>query len=470
MKDNIIQHQVDHIVETFNFTNEQFDIFNKLDYDIKETIYNNKASIRLLSGAAGTGKTYLLSHLIEYLSLSYSVTVTAPTHKALSVIEQSFLDIKKSSIKFKTIHSFLNIKLIRDFTTGIESFKVDNYKSIVNTDILVIDESSMIGEELFRYIKDALDENKVKFILFVGDMYQLPPVENSENILFSSSIKEYKLIEIVRQAKDSSIINIATKLRELIKNKQKISIEDIFSQQKHMEVEYFYDKEDFHNNFCKNNNWAEENKIITSFTNKSVDEHNDIIRNRYWMEQQKREHAFFFVGERLTIQAGYRTNKDEILLNNQEIVLAYVKKEFLEDIGTYIWVCKDKEQNLIYIVDPQSQIIHQNFLDDIVQKINTSPQIKRKEMWEDFFNFKYSFASVKYPYASTIHKLQGSTFETIYIDLVEIINSSNHLSSEQLYRLLYVAITRASKELKILLPISVSDEITILKENLKRMI
>jgi len=198
MKDNIIQHQVDHIVETFNFTNEQFDIFNKLDYDIKETIYNNKASIRLLSGAAGTGKTYLLSHLIEYLSLSYSVTVTAPTHKALSVIEQSFLDIKKSSIKFKTIHSFLNIKLIRDFTTGIESFKVDNYKSIVNTDILVIDESSMIGEELFRYIKDALDENKVKFILFVGDMYQLPPVENGANVLFSSGIKEYKLIEIVR--------------------------------------------------------------------------------------------------------------------------------------------------------------------------------------------------------------------------------------------------------------------------------
>jgi len=34
---------------------------------------------------------------------------------------------------------------------------------------------------------------------------------------------------------------------------------------------------------------------------------------------------------------------------------------------------------------------------------------KRKDMWKNFFALKSFFADMKYTFASTIHKLQGST-------------------------------------------------------------
>ncbi|MBU1658896.1 ATP-binding domain-containing protein [bacterium] len=73
----------------------------------------------------------------------------------------------------------------------------------------------------------------------------------------------------------------------------------------------------------------------------------------------------------------------------------------------------------------------------------------RKKKWYSFFALKDMFVDVKYTYASTIHKVQGSTYETVYIDLTEI---ENMRDKDMMYRLLYVALTRASKDVKILLP------------------
>ena len=61
------------------------------------------------------------------------------------------------------------------------------------------------------------------------------------------------------------------------------------------------------------------------------------------------------------------------------------------------------------------------------------------------------FADVQYIYASTIHKLQGSTYETAYIDLFSLVNNS-YMSMSEKYRLVYVAVTRASKDIKIFIP------------------
>ena len=62
-------------------------------------------------------------------------------------------------------------------------------------------------------------------------------------------------------------------------------------------------------------------------------------------------------------------------------------------------------------------------------------------------------AFIKFNYASTIHKLQGSTYETVFIDIRKMMNLykySDKASPEFLYRLLYVAVTRASRDIVIL--------------------
>jgi len=456
-------------IQQADFTAEQLYIFKDITMKIEEMILNNGSSMFLLSGAAGTGKTYLLTSLIRYFSSSSFVTVTAPTHKALSVIEQEFFHQKTKNIVFKTLHSFLNIKLVQDYLSGKESYQVNKNARFSKTDILVIDESSMVGEELFKYIKDALVQQRAKAILFVGDPFQLLPINHDKNIVFTDIINGYKLTEIVRQAKDSYIINIATQIRNIIKTRQNTELVDFFFSNKDIGIEYFYNIEDFHNDFCKNTFWENENKVIASFTNKNVDKHNETLRSRYWVEQKKEKYSNFFVGERLILQESYITNKNDMLLNNQEIILSYAHKEFLEDIGIYIWNCKDRNQNQIFIVDPQDRIRYQKFLDDTVDKINLAPSLNRQQMWKDFFSFKHSFALVKPPYASTIHKLQGSTFETVYVDITDIL-SSKHLSYEDLYRLMYVAITRASLHLKICLPMTSKQELGLLKYNLQSII
>ena len=71
-----------------------------------------------LTGAAGTGKTYLTTQIAKYFrdkkDMDFSFTITAPTHKAVAVISQMLRD-NKIQASCKTIHSFLGIKPFRDF-------------------------------------------------------------------------------------------------------------------------------------------------------------------------------------------------------------------------------------------------------------------------------------------------------------------------------------------------------------------
>ena len=77
-----------------------------------------------------------------------------------------------------------------------------------------------------------------------------------------------------------------------------------------------------------------------------------------------------------------------------------------------------------------------------------SRDIYRKLYWKKYFTLRDSFADVQYIFASTIHKSQGSTYNTAYVDLASLINSKT-LSNDTKFRLAYVAITRASKKVKI---------------------
>jgi len=419
-----------------------------------------------LSGAAGTGKTYLLTNIISSMARNYKVLATAPTHKALSVIEENLKDFNDNNVSFSTIHSFLGVRLVRDFSTGEEAYRVDKNAFLKKVDFLIVDESSMINSELFFYIQEALRKNQTKAVLFVGDPFQLLPIDNEKNVVFSSIQKQFYLTEVIRQREDSYIINMATQIRDIIEHQRQVSLETLFYMNKDIGIDYFYDVNAFYDDFCKNKDWDTENKMIACFTNKSVNEHNNILRCRFWREKAGLNvcDRDFYVGDKVILQESYMTKKGDMLLNNQKVELAYVKPIFLDEVGVNIWMCKDKNQNDIYIVDSKDKQKHQDFLDNVVKKIRNSNLPNTKMMWQNFFKFKYSFAQVKYPFASTIHKLQGSTLDTVYIDLTDI-SKHRSLDDEQMFRLLYVAITRASKNVKVLLPMNEGEGISYIQNN-----
>ena len=197
-------------------------------------------SVVSISGAAGTGKTFLLAEIIKSLQNKYKIAITTPTHQSLGVLTDKVITCGADELKlnFSTIHSFLNLKLQIDYATGNQTFVADNFKKDTKKyDILVLDESSMISEEMFNNIKLIIGR-RVKAVLFVGDFYQLEPVDGEPNKI--TDIKwSYELTDIQRQVADSEIIKEATYFRDSIKNKQFKPLSDLFGRESTDDVKIF---------------------------------------------------------------------------------------------------------------------------------------------------------------------------------------------------------------------------------------
>ena len=163
-----------------------------------------------LTGNAGTGKTTLMQAVVaKFLEKGVSICVTAPTHKAVSVLARKLRDAGLSSIKAMTIHSLLGLKVSPNDEENT-TLKRNGPSQVSAYRVVVIDEASMVSSDLFDFIEEDL---KQRFVLFVGDPAQLPPVGEIETRCFSVCGKSY-LSRIVRQAEGNPIIRAAQMIRE----------------------------------------------------------------------------------------------------------------------------------------------------------------------------------------------------------------------------------------------------------------
>jgi hypothetical protein len=192
-----------------------------------------------------------------------------------------------------------------------------------------------------------------------------------------------------------------------------------------------------------------QDKVIASFTNKSVDRHNRLIRNRYWQENNIINPDTLLVGDKIIFQQANVINDKVVHQNSDTIRLSKADKTYQKSLQIDFWDCVDTADRPFKVVDPKSLDRFKIVLNKIAQEAKNEKNYGlRTQKWKLFYNIKETFIDVKYTYASTIHKLQGSTYDTVYIDLNEIENMQD---KDMMYRLLYVALTRASKNIKILL-------------------
>ncbi len=242
----------------------------------------------ILKGYAGTGKTYLLEEFIETMEEEERIVITAPTNKALAVASGDH-----------TIHSYLGLKLERKKNKYILKQVERNVKA-ESKDIVVIDEASMITTEILHFIQDAQEELNLKLI-FVGDPAQLPPVGEDVSPVWNLPAPTYTLTEIVRQAADSNIIKLATKVRT--KNWKLEDIEkltnnkDIFTSNS-MNLEEFFDlytETDTSDPFVVKSTSPQ----LIAFRNLTVDRMNNWARNKIMQDPTEP----YLPGERVYIRS-----------------------------------------------------------------------------------------------------------------------------------------------------------------------
>lgn len=192
-------------------------------------IMNTGKSV-LLTGAAGTGKTYTLNKYIRYIrGTGKSVAVTATTGLAATHLGGT------------TIHSWAGIGVHDELPNDHVLRMGQERKKIINkADLLIIDEISMLHD----YRLDMIDEvcRKVREdespfgglqIVLCGDFYQLPPVTRSDspkgsNFITNSEIwKESEFVvcyldEQFRQKEDEAYTDILNGIRAGVLTKRQL--------------------------------------------------------------------------------------------------------------------------------------------------------------------------------------------------------------------------------------------------------
>ena len=440
----------------FSFTEEQRKITQHLsDYILSISTRN----IFLLKGYAGTGKTSLISALVNSLSsVNKKPSLLAPTGRAAKVLS------KYSKKNASTIHR--KIYWINSNKNGNTYIKLKE-NTHTNT-IFIVDEASMIPEssdkgfgnrslldDLIQYVYDGIG---CKLIL-IGDTAQLPPVNLeispalNEDFLYQNYSKEilsFSLSEVVRQEKSSTILLNATSLRKqitdhhfnlpnFIVNEDVIRIESGDELQERLEDNY--------------NKSGLTNTIVLCRSNKRANIYNQQIRSRIrYLEEEISTGDLLMVVRNNYFWLGDK-NKSELIANGDIIEVLSVNKinnkygfKFAHITIRLVDFSEQKELDVLVMLDTikleTSSLAYEEY-QKLYQEI--SKEYKGADAKKKIKENKYLNAlQVKFSYSITCHKSQGGQWENVFVDLGYFKKEMLDLS---FLRWLYTAITRASKKL-----------------------
>lgn len=372
----------------------------KIEYSPKqeEAIINAFIEkIMVITGGPGTGKTTIVEGIIDLYkklypspNLTEEVYLLAPTGRA----SKRLAEVTK--MPAQTIHKFL--------AYDGKTFH-NNENNPINAKLVIIDEMSMVDVVLACKLFSALT-NETRIII-VGDVDQIPSVSPGnvlEDIIKTGKIKTIKLDKIHRQAQDSSIIRLAHEVNHGI-----IPL-DLFEKQKDR-------------NFI---NIDDENIIINSLKkiiHKAIEQNMSIFKDiQVLIPMYKRPLGIDNINN--ILQEEFNPLNEF----NNEIVFGKQKFRINDKV---IQLVNRNDDNIMNgdIGIVESFIYDENKIIGMFVKFDNGLVEYTKDNYEE----------LKLAYAISIHKSQGSEFNTT------IIPFSKSYSIMLKRRLYYTAITRAKK-------------------------
>lgn len=187
---------------------------NEKQIEAVQIIKDNKNLF--LTGSAGTGKSFTINKIVNYLEYNnIKYGLTALTGCAASLINA------------QTIHSFLCLgidKSLKEIYSNLTTTYIAKYRILKNLQTIIIDEISMMSDELLELIDQLFKKIKSNILPFggiqlimVGDFHQLPPIKGNYcfNSIIWSSLNMNKIIltELIRQKDDIVLQEILEEMR-----------------------------------------------------------------------------------------------------------------------------------------------------------------------------------------------------------------------------------------------------------------
>ena len=176
------------------------DQLNAIDFVMDFVKNNHSDKYKVIGGVAGSGKSTIIPHIIEQCNKTTSgwVSVCAYTGKAV-------MNLKRKGVTDAiTLHSFL-------YDTRFEDDPETGGKKVIYTPkplyhyhdniLLIVDEASMVSKDMF----DLISSLPIKTV-YIGDHFQLPPVNDQFNIMANP---DFKLERIHRQEEGNPIVQLA---------------------------------------------------------------------------------------------------------------------------------------------------------------------------------------------------------------------------------------------------------------------
>jgi hypothetical protein len=409
--------------------------------DLQRFLADPEGELHLLEGFAGTGKSTLCSLLLgQHPGLR--VAFCATTNKAAKVLA-SMVARDDDKPLCCTIHRLL--KLVPEELNGGFRCRQVAEPDLSALDLVVVDECSMINQELWNFIQDIPCISKAK-VLLLGDPAQLPPVGELDSPCFSLPWKS-RLQQVFRQGQDHPILAHSAKLRLAMDDENLPIPLPVESEQ----VQLFTDQGKWCEAWearCRHHNsqWQVDRVRLLTWTNRRVERWNRWLKPRLYPEVETPFHPDQALVLTSPLLEGGWSSPRRVKMPCDEAVRIR-RMEPLSWRGLKLWrlAVENDEGSVgeLTYVSPEQE-----------EDVQAQLQAWRMEragglVGSSIQDWESAKVGVQSAHAITVHRSQGSSFDEVFLDLPSLLSNPRR---KECLQLLYVAVTRARQRLWVLMP------------------
>lgn len=441
---------------SFQLDSKQKEVLESALNYIKSDIKINSDTKHLcISGRAGTGKTQICALIVKILKdNNIPFLVITPTNKSKNVIA-SVVDSEAI-----TVHRLLSLSPqvdILELDLKELNFIQKNTIYLQYKAVWIIDECSMVNDDLYKLIIDQAVDHQCK-IIWLGDEKQLSPVSQKQiSKTFRNSTK-YTLDKVYRQSSDSPIGKILETLRSKPISRFESTLDSdsgslkVYNNIREMLEEHCY-------LFKVGMNLEDQHIVkLVTYTNKRIEALNQIIRRLVFNDDEE-----YHFGEVLTGYDSCIYKNQGIIENSSDYLVREVEDTTFQGLKAYKLTLYDPSKECDIEVTIISRYNSSYDIVNLAARIDNmrikAVKSKNGKDWRAYYQFQEAFLtpfdlvhegrvikrkSLDYGYCISAHKSQSSSYLAVLVDMENILQCTD---PEELRQLQYVALSRTTNDI-----------------------